>query len=136
MLVIENKSLIMQEVLIGNDRPSSSSGMKIFGVLGFIQIYPTSYLFVIKNQRKVYEISYPETIRIFEILDTELIVLNKEEGVENKEYVEAIKKVMKCGFYYSPDVDLSKRFMVNNDDQEDEWVRESEDLHVSHLLYI
>ena len=46
-------NVVMQEVLIGSDRPSDISGTKIFGVLGFIQIYPASYLFVIKNQKKV-----------------------------------------------------------------------------------
>ena len=95
MLVIENKSLMMQEVDLGDSPAGVISGVKIYGVLGIIQIYPVSYLFVITGQKKIFEINYPETVRIFEITDTELIVLNKEEGPENKEYVKAINKIMK-----------------------------------------
>lgn len=135
MLVIENKSLMMQEVDLGDAPFGAVSGTKIYGVLGLIQIYPVSYLFVITGQKKIFEINYPETVRIFEITDTDLIVLNKEEGTENKEYVKAINKIMKCGFYYSPDADLTQRFMDDNDQTEDEWVKESADSQVNQTIH-
>lgn len=130
MLVIENKSLIMQEVELGDSNFKVMNGKKIFGVLGFIQIFPASYLFVITGQKLIHEITTPERIRIYEITDTELLVLSKEAGTINKEYEIAITKIMKCGFYYSPDVDLTKHFGPEEDDQEEDWVRDSQCLKV------
>ena len=105
-------------------------GIKIKGVLGIIQIAPISYLFVITKQRLVCEITSLNKARIYEILDTELIKLNREESTVNKEYEEAIIRAMNNGFYYSPDIDLTKLQVSGLDSEEEEWVRTSEKIQV------
>lgn len=135
MLVIENKSLLMQEVDLTKTDYKVLGGTKIYGVLGVIQIYPISYLFVITGQKLIYEITALERIRIYEITDTQLITLHKEGSADNREYELAINKVMKWGFYYSPDVDLTKRFMPGEDEGENDWVRDSAVLQVGHRKF-
>lgn len=133
MLVIENTSLIMQEVKLPHGETGVVGGKKIYGLLGFIQIYPVSYLLVITGHKLIYELTVPERTRIYEITDTELIVLSKEgTATVNKEYEQAISKIMRCGFYYSPDTDLTQRFGIEeDDDQEPDHERCSELLPVS-----
>lgn len=121
----------MQEVDSTNIDYEIAGKLKIWGVLGVIQIYPMSYLFVITGQKCIYTIDYPSRIRIYEITDTQLIPLNNDGKSKNKEYEQAITKIMKCGFYYSPDIDLTQRFNSTIDDQENDWVRESSLLQVN-----
>lgn len=85
----------MQEIDLTKTEYKVLGGTKIYGVLGVIQIYPISYLFVITGQKLIYEITALERIRIYEITDTQLIVLNKEGSADNREYEVAINKVMK-----------------------------------------
>lgn len=116
----------MQEVDISQVDLKVPDGIQIYGILGFIQIYPIHYLFVITGRKLVYEITFPEKIRIYEITDTALLVLHKEDtSPANKEYEQAILKIMKCGFYYSPDVDLTSRFHLSDNTDEEERERHS-----------
>jgi len=95
MLFIENNTLLMQEINISKIEYNAEYGTKIKGILGFIQIYPCSYLFVVTGHKKVYEISLPKRIRIYEITDTDLLIIHKESSNENFEYKKAILKIMK-----------------------------------------
>lgn len=90
MLFIENKTLLIQEIDISSLDFAPENGTKIKGILGIIQIYPASYLFVITGHKLVYEVNIPKRVRIYEITDTELIVMSKD-GNENMEYKNAIK---------------------------------------------
>ena len=86
----------MQEVDISEMEYQVPEGTVIYGILGFIQIYPVQYLFVITGRKLVYEITFPEKVRIYEITETALLVLHKDEsGLANKEYETAILKIMK-----------------------------------------
>ena len=86
MLFIENHTLLMQEINIEDTEYNPKSGTPIKGILGIIQIYPCSYLFVITGHKLIYEISQPKRIRIYEITDTDLLVIHKEAESENHEY--------------------------------------------------
>lgn len=120
MLFIENSTLLMQEADLTGANIELEEGTKILGLLGIIQIHPVSYLLVIKKQKLIYEITVPKRIRIYEITEVDLILMHKD-GEENTEYKEAIKKIMKFGFYYSPDDDLTHRIHGDfNQEQVDE----------------
>lgn len=125
----------MQEADWPKDKYSIKGGTKILGVLGIIQIQPVSYLLVITEHQLVCELSVPKRTRIYEITETKLIKLNNESWTQNKEYEEAIIRVMKCGFYYSPDTDLTTRHQPTNDAEEETWVHESEKLEVWFILF-
>ncbi|CAI2365856.1 unnamed protein product [Moneuplotes crassus] len=119
-LFIENKTLLIQEVDMSPSPIEPEGGYKIKGILGIIQIFPISYLLVIKEHKLVHEITIPIRMRIYEITEVDLLILDKE-GEENVEYKDAIIKIMKFGFYYSPDVDLTHRIHgdFNHSDREE-----------------
>jgi hypothetical protein len=50
---------------------------------------------VITGQKLVCEINVGEKLRVYEVTDTQLIVINNEGSPEHKEYESHINKIMK-----------------------------------------
>ena len=97
-----------------------SEARVIYGVLGIINIYPISYLWVITeyDNSKLLRICGEE---VYQISKVELIPLASKDKSDNKAYKDGIKRLLSSGFYFSYGYDLTKRLQRSKGDDKYWW---------------
>lgn len=93
---------------------------------------------MITGQKLVCELNIGEKLKIYEVTDTQLILINNEGSAEHKEFESQINKIMKCGFYYVQGHDLTKKFTPSVEQtQDDSWIKDQLKLSVcTNINYI
>ena len=101
---------------------SNTEGKIIYGVLGIVNIFPVSYLWVISefNDESALKVNGHN---VYEIKKIDLLWLAENDRESNAPLKDGIKRLLSSGFYYSYDYDLTKRMQRSKGDDRYWWNR-------------
>lgn len=103
-----------------DNQSSDSEARRIFGVLGIINIFPISYLWVISEYDTAKELKVSGE-EIFEIRKVELVPLATKDKGANKPLKDGVKRLLSSGFYFSYGYDLTKKYHRTKGDDKYWW---------------